>query len=54
MPLVAILCVLYLVPRPGSALIPQELIITGGWAVIGLSFAVVCKVKSKDEFRREP
>ena len=47
-----LLCVLYLVPGSGSTLTTQELIITGGWAVIGLAFAVACKVKYKDKFGR--
>ena len=47
-----LLCVLYLVPGSGSTLTTQELIITVGWAVIGLAFAVACKVKYKDKFGR--
>ena len=45
-----LLCALYLVPGSGSTLTVQELIITGGWAVIGLVFAVSCKVKYRDKF----
>lgn len=47
-----LLCVLYLVPGSGSTLTVQELIITVGWAVIGLAFAVACKIKYKDKFGR--
>lgn len=47
-----LLCVLYLVPGSGSTLTTQELIITVGWAVIGLALAVACKVKYKDKFGR--
>lgn len=45
-----LLCILYLVPGSGSTLTTQELVITGGWAAIGLIFAVVCKGKYKDGF----
>lgn len=47
-----LLCVLYLIPGSGSTLTTQELIITVGWAVIGLAFAVACKIKYKDKFGR--
>lgn len=47
-----LLCVLYVVPGSGSTLTVQELIITVGWAVIGLAFAVACKIKYKDKFGR--
>lgn len=45
-----LLCVLYLVPGSGSTLSTQELIISGSWAVIGLIFAVACKLKYKEKF----
>ena len=45
-----LLCMLYLIPGSGSTLTMQELIITVGWAVIGLAFALVCKIKYKDKF----
>ena len=45
-----LLCMLYLVPGSGSTLSTQELIISGGWAAIGLIFAVACKIKYKDKF----
>lgn len=45
-----LLCVLYLLPGSGSTLSTQEVIISGGWAVIGLIFAVACKIKYKDKF----
>lgn len=45
-----LLCVLYLVPGSGSTLSQQELIISGGWALIGLIFAIVCKLKYKEKF----
>nr|WP_295305745.1 APC family permease [uncultured Blautia sp.] len=46
------LCVMYLVPKTGCTLTIQELIIAGGWAVIGIVFAVTCKSKYKDKFGR--
>lgn len=39
------LCVMYLIPGTGCTLTIQELVITGGWAVIGVIFAVICKSK---------
>lgn len=47
-----LLCVLYLVPRSGSTLTLQELIISGGWASSGLIVAVACKIEYKDKFGR--
>ena len=47
-----LLCVLYLVPGSGSTLTTQELIITVGWAIIGLAFAVACKIMYRDKFGR--
>lgn len=45
-----LLCVLYLIPGSGSTLTTQELIISGGWALIGLIFFIVCKSKYKNKF----
>ncbi|WP_418410383.1 APC family permease [Blautia sp.] len=44
------LCVMYLLPGTGCTLTIQELVIFGGWAVIGVVFAVVCKIKYKGKF----
>ena len=44
------LCVMYLLPGTGCTLTIQELVIFGGWAVIGVVFAVVCKTKYKGKF----
>lgn len=46
------MCVMYLIPGTGYTLTIQELVIVGGWAVIGIVFAIVCKTKYKDKFRR--
>lgn len=44
------LCVMYLIPGTGCTLTIQELVIAGGWFVIGIVFAVICKLKYKDKF----
>lgn len=44
------LCALYLIPGSGSTLTSEELVITGGWTLIGVVFAVICKMKYKDKF----
>ena len=46
------MCVLYLLPGSGSTLTTQELIITAGWAAMGIVFAVISKIKYKDKFGR--
>lgn len=42
--------VMFLVPNSGAALVPEEWIIAGGWTIIGVLFAVFCKLKYKDKF----
>lgn len=42
--------IMYLIPGTPCTLTLQELIIAGGWAVMGVVFAVVCKAKYKDKF----
>lgn len=46
------MCVMYLIPGTGCTLTIQELVIAGGWALIGVVFAVVCKTKYKYKFGR--
>lgn len=41
---------MYLVPGSGSTLTIQEFIIIGGWAVLGVIFYLICKIKYKKEF----
>ena len=41
---------MYILPFSGSALLPQEWIMAGGWAVLGLIFFIVCKFKYKEKF----
>ena len=45
--------VLYILPGTGCTLTTQELVIAGGWSVIGLLFALACKVKYKERFGKE-
>ncbi len=42
--------VMYLIPGSGCTLTIQEWIIVGGWALLGLSFYIVCKKHYKKEF----
>ena len=42
--------IMYLIPGTGCTLTIQELVIAGGWALIGVVFAVVCKINYKQKF----
>lgn len=42
--------VMYIIPSSGSTLVWQEWIMAGGWAVLGVIFFVVCKLKYRDKF----
>lgn len=44
------LCMMYLIPGTVCSMIDQELIITFLWTIIGIFFAVGCKVKYRDRF----
>lgn len=44
------LCVMYLIPGIGCSLKVQELAIAGGWCVIGMILASICKLKYKEKF----
>ncbi len=44
--------VMFLIPGSGASLTTEEWIIAGGWALIGVVFAVFCKLKYKDKFGR--
>lgn len=44
------LCMMYLIPGTVCSMIDQELIITVLWTIIGIFFAVGCKVKYRDRF----
>lgn len=44
------LVALYMIPGSGCTLTYQEWIIAGGWALLGLVFAIICKLKYKDDF----
>lgn len=41
---------MYIIPGSGSNLVPQEWAMAGGWAVLGLLFFIICKVKYKEKF----
>lgn len=41
---------MYLIPGSGSSLTPEEWIIVGGWAVLGLVFYFLCRNRYKEEF----
>ncbi len=41
---------LYLIPGSGSTLTVQEIIIVGGWTLLGMVFYFLCKSHYKDEF----
>lgn len=45
-----LMCVMYLIPGTGCTLTSEEFVISGGWAVLGVVFAIVCKSKYKDKF----
>ena len=44
------LCMMYLIPGTVCSMINQELIITVLWTIIGMFFAIGCKVKYRDKF----
>ncbi len=44
------MAVMYLIPGSGATLTWQEFIIVGGWALLGIIFYVMCKLKYKSEF----
>lgn len=45
-----LMVVLYIVPGSPRALVWQEWIMAGGWCVLGILFAVGCKLKYKEKF----
>lgn len=44
------LCMMYLIPGTVCSMINQELIITVLWTIVGIFFAIGCKVKYRDKF----
>lgn len=42
--------IMYIIPGSGCTLTIQELIIVGGWAVLGFVFFILCKNRYKDKF----
>ena len=45
-----LMVVLYIVPGSSAQLVWQEWIMAGGWCVLGVIFAIACKLKYKDLF----
>lgn len=41
---------MYILPNTGSTLVWQEVIMAGGWCVLGLVFCIGCKLKYKEKF----
>ena len=45
-----LMVIMYLIPGSGSTLTTQEIIIVGGWVLLGAIFYIVCKRHYKDKF----
>ncbi|WP_366509049.1 APC family permease [Ruminococcus sp.] len=45
-----LMVVLYLIPNSGCSMTIEEWIIVGGWAILGLSFYIICKRHYKKQF----
>ncbi|MDD3219541.1 MAG: bifunctional amino acid transporter/iron-containing alcohol dehydrogenase [Lachnospiraceae bacterium] len=45
-----IMVAMYMIPNSGCSLVWQEWIMAGGWAVLGVIFCIICKVKYKEKF----
>lgn len=41
---------MYIIPNTGSTLVWQEVVMAGGWCVLGLVFCIGCKLKYKEKF----
>lgn len=46
----AFMVAMYIIPNSGCSLTWQEVIIAGGWCILGVVFCVACKIKYKDKF----
>ena len=44
------MCVMYLIPGTGTTFSMQEIVIAGGWALLGAIFYIMCKIKYKNLF----
>ncbi|MEE1002422.1 MAG: APC family permease [Acutalibacteraceae bacterium] len=49
-----LLVVMYLIPNFATALSTEEFIIIGGWTLLGIVFAISCKLKYKNKFGNIP
>lgn len=45
-----LMVLMYIIPNTGSTLVWQEVIMAGGWCVLGLVFCIGCKLKYKEKF----
>ncbi len=45
-----LMVVMYVVPNSGCSLVWQEWLMAGGWCVLGVFFALYCKLKYKEKF----
>lgn len=48
--LAGFMVIMYLIPGSGATLTVQEFTIVGGWALLGLIFYIICKIRYKDKF----
>lgn len=46
----AFMVAMYIIPNSGCSLTWQEVIIAGGWCLLGFIFCIGCKIKYKDKF----
>lgn len=45
-----IMLLMYIIPNSGCSLVWQEWIMAGGWCILGVFFAIYCKLKYKEKF----
>lgn len=45
-----LMVLMYIIPNTGSTLVWQEVVMAGGWCVLGLVFCIGCKLKYKEKF----
>lgn len=45
-----LMVVMYVIPNSGCSLVWQEWLMAGGWCILGVFFAVYCKLKYKEKF----
>lgn len=45
-----VMVAMYIIPNSGCALVWEEWIMAGGWALLGVVFYAICKIKYKEKF----